>query len=174
MPAVALTTVIAPTLQATVTKETGQAAETQIFLGKQKTKRPGAPPRGPPPTGGRPGAPPKGLPPTGGKKAAKDSTPSGDSSTKAAATPAANIPQAPPVGHFMAFLKGEYDPANPPTDNGDAPGDDLQFKSTDVEGADQLAQADVDDMAGMIDAIGGDEIPEVERSSIVIPDKPVE
>ena len=65
----------------------------------------------------------------------------------------------------MAFLKGEYDPANPPGEDG---GDDLNFKPGDALAGDQLAQADVDDMAGMIDAIGGD-IPAVERSSITLP-----
>ena len=72
----------------------------------------------------------------------------------------------------MAYLKGDYDPANPPSDAGGPtpaqPAEDLQFKAGDEITGD-MSKADVDDMAGMIDAIGGD-IPAVERSSIAIDD----
>lgn len=71
----------------------------------------------------------------------------------------------------MAFLKGTYDPANPPSADGAslaAPVDDLSFKPSDALGGDQMNKEEVDDMAGMIDAIGGDDGPAVERSSIAL------
>ena len=126
-PAIALGTVMAANLQ----QEIGAQDENwknQAFVSKQKTMRVGGPPKGPPPTGGRPGAPPKGPPPTGGRRATAKPGPAGAGAAakggaKAASqAPAAaansNVPQAPPISHFMAYLKGNYDPANPPSDTG--------------------------------------------------------
>lgn len=130
-PAIALGTVMAANAQQEIS--TGNDWQKQVFVSKQKTMRVGAPPRGPPPTGGRPGAPPKGPPPSSGRKSTKP-TPAakGASGGGAKAAPAnSNIPKAPPIGHFMAYLNGNYDPANPPSDSGSQtaipPVDDLNF-----------------------------------------------
>ena len=68
----------------------------------------------------------------------------------------------------MAYLKGNYDPANPPSGGGASAepprqSEDLNF-SPDAMITD--APGDMDDMQNMIDAIGGDDQPAVERSSI--------
>lgn len=174
-PAIALGTVIATTNQNEIGGE-DQAWKNQVFISKQKTVRVGGPPRGPPPTGGKPGGPPRGPPPTGGKKATQTVAPAKSTGGKATtSTPAAavnsNIPKAPPVSHFMAYIAGNYDPANPPADSGSAPRpvEDLDFNPDEMKQGDQMGQADADDMADMLDAMGGN-IPAVERSSIAIGD----
>ena len=55
----------------------------------------------------------------------KTATPVKAAGGKAAATVAvnSNIPKAPPISHYMAFIAGKYDPANPPTDNGAGTGE---------------------------------------------------
>lgn len=178
-PAVALNSVIAATTQATVgTEDTDW--KNQVFISKQKTVRVGGPPKGPPPTMKRPGAPPRGPPPAQKKGAAGATAKGADASAgKGGAAANSNIPQAPPIGHFMAYLKGTYDPANPPSADGAAmapPVDDLNFKPSDAIAGDEMNLEEVDDMAGMIDAIGGDDGPSVERSSIklVVTDGTVE
>mmetsp|Transcript_38954 Transcript_38954/g.50984 ORF Transcript_38954/g.50984 Transcript_38954/m.50984 type:complete len:161 (+) Transcript_38954:1801-2283(+) len=145
--------------------------------------RVGGPPKGPPPTGAKPGAPPRGPPPTGGRRPNSKAVPSkspGAAAAKGGAkgasqAPAANsnIPQAPPIGHFFAYLKGNYDPANPPSDTG-APAieiprqsEDLHFNPAEQMGGDMMGQADTDELAGMLDAMG--DVPAVERSSMSIP-----
>lgn len=174
-PAIALGTVLA-----TRVMEQLDAGNTdwrnQEFISKQKTVRVGGPPRGPPPTGGKPGAPPKGPPPSGGRRKTVSTPATGGASGKAAgakggaASSNSNIPAAPPIAHFMAYLKGNYDPANPPSSGGPSAepprqSEDLNF-SPDAMITD--AQGDMDDMQNMLDAIGGDDQPAVERSSIHI------
>ena len=74
----------------------------------------------------------------------------------------------------MAYLKGNYDPANPPSDTGamEAPphqSQDLAFSPADVKN-DEMDKGDVDDMSAMIGAIGGEDQPAIERSSIDLGD----
>ena len=163
-PAIALGTVITATTQSEINvNDTNWKNE--VFISKQKTTRVGGPPKGPPPSfgggppkgpppsfGGKPGAPPRGPPPT----AAKTTNKTPDKSTNAPAPVILNIPKAPPISHFMAYLKGNYDPANPPSADGTqsmapAPTDEIKFNPTDVE---KMNQGEVDDMKGLIDAIG--------------------
>jgi len=156
-PAIELRTVMAANIQQKL-----EASDTtwkdQQFISRQKTTRPGGPPRGPPPSGGRPGAPPKGPPPSSGRKSTSKAAAASSAKAPAAAVNS-NIPKAPPIGHFIAFIKGNYDPANPPSDSGAAatapPIDDLTFNPSDAMGG-NMGQNEQDDLAGMIDAIGGD------------------
>ena len=77
----------------------------------------------------------------------------------------------------MAYLSGNYDPANPPSDSGapstaippPAPADDLQFNPADQMAGGDMAQADRDDLGGLLDAIDGAG-PAAERSSMAIPE----
>jgi len=75
----------------------------------------------------------------------------------------------------MAYLKGNYDPANPPAADGSqsmAPPDDLNFNPSDA--VDGMHFSEVDDMAGMIDLLGGDDQPPIARSSFALePTEPV-
>ena len=67
----------------------------------------------------------------------------------------------------MAYLAGNYDPANPPSDTGpmEAPrqSEDLAFSPGDVKN-DEMDKGDMDDMSAMIGAIGGEDQPAIERS----------
>ena len=63
----------------------------------------------------------------------------------------------------MAFIAGKYDPANPPADTGAAASEmpreseDLNFNPNDVHTGDGMGKDD-DDMADILDAIGGDDL----------------
>ena len=176
-PAVALGTVLATTAMQSIGGE-DQAWKTQEFVSRQKTTRVGGPPRGPPPTGGRPGGPPKGPPPR--KSAPVGAPPKGGAKTapgKGSGAPGggsnSNAPKAPPISHFIAYIKGNYDPANPPTDGGEAAAprqsEDIEFNPAEAKSSmETLVQADQDDMENMLNEMGG--MPAVGRSSMSLGD----
>lgn len=72
----------------------------------------------------------------------------------------------------MAYIAGNYDPANPPADDGSATAktaEEIHFNPDEIQNKqDGMGQAEHDDMEDMLNAMGGDEVPEVERSSIDI------
>ena len=74
--------------------------------------RVGGPPKGAPPAMAKPGAP-KGAPPGGSRRGSKAAPPiKGTKGGKAAAGGVAaaqnsNVPKAPPVAHFVCYIKGE-------------------------------------------------------------------
>jgi len=73
----------------------------------------------------------------------------------------------------MAYIAGNYDPANPPADDGSAtakPAEEIHFNPDEIQNKqDGMGQAEHDDdVADMLNAMGDGEVPAVERSSIDI------
>ena len=114
--------------------------------------RVGGPPRGPPPAMAKPGGAPKGAPP-GGRRQSKAAPPvKGVKGGKAAGGGAAaasnsNVPKAPPIAHYICYIKGE-----PFTSAASAElpaGDDLDLD----------AAADIANMSAIVDGLGGGDAP---------------
>ena len=74
------------------------------------------------------------MAPSGSSKTAGGAAKGGASK---AAPVNSNIPKAPPVSHFMAYIAGNYDPANPPSDTGaGAPprqSEDIEFNPDEIK-----------------------------------------
>ena len=110
--------------------------------------RVGGPPRGPPPAIIKPGKAPKGAPPGG--KLSKQDTRKGKAGAAtggggaSSASSNANIPKAPPVAHYICFIKGE------PFTNAAAA--DVPKESDDL---DLDAAADIANMSALVDGLGG-------------------
>ena len=114
--------------------------------------RVGGPPRGPPPATTKPGGAPKGAPP-GGRRNSKAAPPvKGVKGSKAAAGGAAaasnsKVPKAPPVAHYICYVKGEPFTSAASTDI--PAGDDLDLD----------AAADIANMSAIVDGLGGGDEP---------------
>ena len=114
--------------------------------------RVGGPPRGPPPAMSKPGGAPKGAPP-GGRRQSKAAPPvKGVKGGKAAGGGAAaasnsNVPKAPPVAHYICYIKGEPFTAVVSAEN--PAGDDLDLD----------AAADIANMSAIVDGLGGGDEP---------------
>ena len=107
-PAITLGTVMAVTQQEQIADD--GVVKQQTF--NKMATRVGGPPKGAPPAMAKPGAP-KGAPPGGSRRGSKAAPPiKGTKGGKAAAGGAAaaqnsNVPKAPPVAHFVCYIKGE-------------------------------------------------------------------
>ena len=120
--------------------------------------RVGGAPRGPPPTMAKPGGAPKGAPPTGGRPTRQKTTKGKDAgkTNASAAVSNTNVPKAPPVAHFICYIKGEpFSTATeiPPVD------DDLDLD----------AAADIANMSAIVDGLGGND---AEPFKVDEPEKP--
>lgn len=144
-PAITLGTVMAVTEQEQIGND---GVVKQQTFNKMKTKV-GGPPRGPPPAMQKPGGAPKGAPP--GKKPSKQAPPQKNVKGKAAKTAGANsaaasnpnVPKAPPIAHFVCYIKGEPFTA---------------AVAAEIPAADDLdldAEADLANMSAIVDGLGG-------------------
>ena len=108
--------------------------------------RPGAPPKGPPPTGGNRGS----VAQSAASKSTKTAEPA---KPQQAAAPVTNIPKAPPINYFYSWIKGEPFGENVPQASATGGKNNMPESIPKVE--DNISGDDISHLSFLTDNLGG-------------------